>query len=291
MLTDTHCHIHEQDFPIPATEVLQNASANNVRQMFCVGTSIQSSEDAVEFVKKYDKSVLASSKNNMEIPKQVQDDESIIQDDERLSFFAILGVHPHETKTFSDEDDKTLRDLIKNNREIIKGIGEIGLDYYYEFSPRKTQISVLEKQLQIAASHSLPISFHVRDSRENSGEVWTDFWSVINNFSNIRAVMHSFTDTRVNLGKALERGFYIGVNGIITFNKNPAQTEMYREIPLNRILLETDAPFLAPKPFRGQTNQPAYIKNIAEFLADFTDNSLEKIAEITTKNAGDLFLN
>lgn len=263
MLVDTHCHIHRRDFPLDLHEVLENAAVNDVMKIFCVGSDLKSSREAIEFQQKF---------NN----------------EFGVKIFTILGTHPHEAKNFTNDDEVDLRKLIRENQGTVKGIGEIGLDYFYEFSPRDKQIAVFEQQLQIAIDHDLPVSFHVRDKTETPA-VFDDFWPIINNFPQIRGVMHSFTDTRANLEIALSHGFYVGVNGIITFNKNPVQTEMYRAISLDRILLETDAPFLAPIPFRGKPDQPAYIKNIAEFLAEFANKSIQEIAEQTTKNARELF--
>ncbi|MCL1876962.1 TatD family hydrolase [Candidatus Saccharibacteria bacterium] len=281
---DTHCHIHEDDYPLDRVEVLKNAANAGVTEIFCVGTDIKSSQDAIQFANEFDEKF-------------------------GVKISATIGVHPHEVKDLVEADYDVLSNLVNcaqdslpskiKNGQIsgpflhektvlcakLAGIGEIGLDYFYEFSPREVQIKALERQLQIASDHNLPVSFHVRDGAKNSHSAFVDFWSIIANFPKIRGVMHSFTDTRDNLNRALNNGFFIGVNGIITFNKDPDQTAMYRAIPLDRILLETDTPFLSPKPFRGKPNQPSRIREIAEFLAEFMNVPVEKIAEQTTKNA------
>ena len=246
-LIDTHCHIHEHDYPLDRDETLRAAEAAAVTKVICVGTDMRSSYDAFTFA---------------------TDHENV---------WAIVGVHPHEAKYGIDG----LEDLIQKDKVV--GIGEIGLDYYYNHSPCDTQIEILNQQIELALKYKKPINFHVRDA-------FNDFWPIFDNFNQpIRGVVHSFTDSIPNMEKALERGLSIGVNGIATFNKDLAQEAMYKAIPLERMVLETDAPFLAPKPYRGQTNQPAFVKNIAEFLSNLRGESVDSIANTTTKNAESIF--
>ena len=259
-LIDTHCHIHESDYPLDRATVLRDAATANVTEIFCIGTDVESSRDAVRFAREFD------GKFGVKIS-------------------ATVGAHPHHAKDLVDAD----YDVLKKLATEAVGMGEIGLDYFYEFSPRKAQIAALERQLQIAVDHNLPVVFHTRDGGKNSYSAFDDIWSIIDNFPGIRGIFHSFTDTRENLKRAVDRGFFIGVNGIMTFNKNPEQAEMYRTIPLDRMVIETDAPFLSPKPFRGKTNQPSYVRNIAEFIASTHSVSLAKIANQTTKNALSVF--
>ena len=266
MLIDTHCHIHERDFPLNRGEVLTACATADVTRIICVGTSMESSRDAINFAKKLNGKL-------------------------GVKIFAALGVHPHETADFSRKDLDELEKLIRENPKIIKGVGEIGLDYFYEFSPRETQIKVLEMQLQLAIDFNLPVSFHVRDSRDSDQEVWRDFWPVVNNFreKKLRAVLHSYTEqNRENLAESLAHNFYFGVNGISTFAKSDEQN-LWRDIPLAKIVLETDAPFLAPVPFRGQPNQPSFIPQIAKNLAKIKSENYDEIAKTTTANAEKLF--
>lgn len=247
MLIDTHCHIHEDNYPLDREAVLDVARASDVSKVLVVGTDIKSSLAAVEF---------AGSHDNV---------------------WSILGVHPHEAKFGIDG----LASLLTESKVV--GVGEIGLDYFYNHSPREVQIEMLNQQIELALKHDLPISFHVR-------EAFDDFWPIIDNFAGrARGVIHSFTDTIQNLEQALGRDFLIGVNGIATFNKDPNQHKMYETIPLDRIVLETDAPFLAPTPHRGQPNQPAFIVNIAEFLADLHRVEFDEVATKTTVAAEKLF--
>lgn len=155
-------------------------------------------------------------------------------------------------------------------------IGEVGLDYHYEGYDREAQIRLFEEMLQLAVDNDLPVSFHVR-------EAFTDFFAVVANFPKVRGVVHSFTDSKKALKRILETtDFYVGVNGLATYSTLPLP-------PLERILLETDAPFLAPVPHRGETNEPAYIAEIAKWLATKLGITAKEVAEITSKNVANLF--
>lgn len=245
-LVDTHCHIHDSEYPLDRTETIEKAHADNVMQMICVGTSQQSSKDAVAFA------------------------------EHRDGIYASIGVHPHDTNDGWEE----IRPLVGAPKLV--AVGEIGLDYFYTHSPRDVQILALEAQIDLALAAGLPIIFHVR-------EAFDDFWPIFDNFSGIRGELHSFTDTTKNLEEGLKRGLYVGVNGISTFTKDEAQKAMFATIPLERMLLETDAPFLTPAPFRGKVNEPAYVRRIAEFHAGARNVSVEEIAAATTANAKALF--
>ncbi len=247
MLIDTHCHIHEDDYPLDRETVLGAARASDVNKILVVGTDMKSSFAAVEFAGKHD------------------------------NVWSIVGVHPHEAKYGIDG----LANLLAEPGAV--GVGEIGLDYFYNHSPRETQIEMLNQQIELALKHDLPISFHVR-------EAFDDFWPIIDNFAGrARGVIHSFTDNIKNLEQALNRDFLIGVNGIATFNKDPDQHRMYQAIPLDRTVLETDAPFLAPSPYRGQPNQPAFVREVANFLARIHTVEFDEVATKTTGAAEKLF--
>ena len=247
MFIDTHCHIHESDFPLPISEVFEHAQSAGVQKLICVGTSEKSSREAIAFAGKHE------------------------------NVWASIGVHPHDTKDGYEE----LKSLVGSSNNII-AVGEIGLDYFYTHSPREMQIKALEHQIQLALEYDLPIIFHVR-------EAFDDFWPIFDKYPTIRGELHSFTDTKENLDKAIARGLYIGVNGISTFTKDESQKAMFDSIPLDRLLLETDAPFLTPNPFRGKVNEPAFVRNIAEYHANRRGVSVDEIATATTANAEKLF--
>lgn len=189
--------------------------------------------------------------------------------------YAAIGVHPHDTQ----DGYGKIADLAQRN---VVAVGEIGLDYFYSHSPREVQITALESQIQTALDNGLPIIFHVR-------EAFDDFWPIFDNFHGIRGELHSFTDTQTNLDKGFERGLYVGVNGISTFTKDPAQQQLYAAIPLDRMLLETDAPFLTPTPYRGTINEPAFVSEVAKAHAKLRGIAPEDVAQATSANATALF--
>ncbi len=241
MLVDTHCHIHEPDYP-DAEAAYARALEQGVSKMICVGTSQASSAQAIAFAASHP------------------------------AAFAAIGVHPHES-----HQGFALDFPIDN----VIAVGEIGLDYFYDHSPRQVQLEALRSQLAFAKQHSLPVIFHVR-------EAFADFWPLYDEYG-VPGVLHSFTDTQQTLDAALRRGLYIGVNGISTFTKDPAQQAMFDAIPLDRMVLETDAPFLTPAPLRGTINEPAFVRKTAEFHAERRGFSVEEIAAATTANAQTLF--
>lgn len=258
MMIDTHCHIHEAEFfeTYKLREEVYRGAIDAGVGMICVATSQLASEEAIEFVRDHENT------------------------------WAVLGVHPHETIGGWNR----IGEFLLEKHEKVVGIGEIGLDYFYMNTPRDTQIAALEEQLQWARDYNLPVSFHVRDRKNpNEGSVWNDFWPIVDNFSQIRGVLHSFTDTWQQCEYGLGRGFYIGINGISTFTKDAAQIDIYDRIPLENIVLETDSPFLTPAPFRGKMNQPMYVERVAEHLAAQRNASLVDVSAITTTNAKRLF--
>lgn len=190
--------------------------------------------------------------------------------------YASIGVHPHDTK-----DGYALLQSMSNAKII--AIGEIGLDYFYGHSPRETQIVALKHQIELALTRDLPIIFHVRDA-------FDDFWPIFDSYDGqIKGVLHSFTDSHENMTAAIVRGLYIGVNGISTFTKDATQQEMFASIPLENLLLETDAPFLTPVPLRGKVNEPAFVRYVAEHHARIRGLSPDEVAMRTTANAHALF--
>ncbi len=267
MLIDTHCHVHSEDYPLPAEEVLRNARAAEVEKMICIGTDLEDSRRAVEFAERHE------------------------------GVWATVGIHPeYASRSDSSVSARGLRDVFSegrggNDNGKIVAIGEVGLDYHYEPFDRKAQIRLFEEMLQLAVDVDLPVVFHVR-------EALLDFWPVVDNFMRggdvkLRGVMHGFSERS---GKAseyvemgLERGFYFSLNGIATFSKDRDQMAAFQRIPLERLMLETDAPYLAPPPYRGKPNQPVYVREIAKFLAREREVSLEELARKTAKNAEKLF--
>ena len=245
MLIDSHCHLHDREFfsEEDAVAMLKRAREAGVEKIVCIGTHPEDSLKALDFANQHE------------------------------NVYWTFGIHPESATKHYEFDE--LNALIQNQKKLV-AIGEVGLDYHYEPETREQQIKLFEMMCELASKNNLPLSFHVR-------EAFDDFFAVINNFPNLRGVVHSFSDSKKNLKKVLEQtDFYVGVNGIATYATLPTP-------PLERILLETDAPFLAPVPHRGETNESAYIKNIAEWLSVKLDTNFHTIEEVTTKNTTDLF--
>ncbi len=243
-LIDTHCHLHDQEFftPEQAEAILKEAAERNVREIIVIGTDPDDSAAASKF---------ASAHDNV---------------------YWTYGIHPeHASDWRQDESDELLQDYA----ELLVAIGEIGLDYHYDGYDRGAQIKLFERMLQLALDLHLPVSLHIR-------EAFADAWPVLDNFPGTTGVVHSFTGSKQELKRALDRGFYIGVNGLATYTTPPLP-------PLEKMLLETDAPFLTPVPFRGTINKPGYVSNIATYLAGKLGVAEEILVEQTTKNARQLF--
>jgi TatD DNase family protein len=248
-LIDTHCHIHWKDYGLDAEEVIERAHDTGVAKMICVGTDEETSKLAIEFSK------------------------------EHPGVYATVGVHPH----YASLSIGDLDGLVKQNLTSIVAIGEVGLDYYQNQNSHEDQIKLLRQQIQLALKYNLPIIFHVR-------EAFDDFWPIFDEFTGVRGVLHSFTDSAENLQKGLDRGLYIGINGYSTFIKDEAKKAMFSSVPVGKMLLETDAPFLTPAPFRGKMiNEPAYVRNVAEYHGEIHNLGLDEISAITTENARELF--
>lgn len=261
-LVDTHCHIHDDDYPLSPVETLENSASSGVNRVITMGSDVDSSLAAVDFSSNY------SGQYGVDI-------------------YYGLGIHPHNIKPDSNLMVEKLRKIASQRPNNLVAIGEVGLDYYYNEQSANQQIEGLQAQIQLAVDLNLPLSFHVRSGQY--GDAFSDFWVVLNNFHSVRGVIHSFTDSEKNLEIALKNNLLIGVNGIVTFNKQPELDQVYNLIPLTSLVLETDAPYLSPIPFRGKPNQPASIARIADFMANKRGVSLSELASITTANAGRIF--
>lgn len=196
----------------------------------------------------------------------------------RDNCWASIGLHPHDAKL----GKPALDDLVNLLDKSVIAIGECGLDYYYNHSDKKDQASALHYQVQLAVEHDLPLIFHIRDA-------FDDFWPIFDAHPGARGVVHSFTAGREQLDEILSRGLFVGINGIITFSKDQKQLDVAKAVPLEFLILETDAPFLTPVPFRGKINESKHILQIARFLNDLRDESFEELAKATSENAEKLY--
>ena len=258
MLIDSHCHLHDQEWftPEQAEQELAAAHQAGVDRVICIGTDPADSLAAQAFAAQHPEA------------------------------YWTYGIHPEfATRPATTSDPATSAANPQTNLATprlprdsrLLAIGEIGLDYHYSSDPaaRTAQIHLFETMLDLAVRHQLPVSLHLR-------EAFADAWPILDNFSPLTGVVHCFTGSKRDLKNALDRGFYIGVGGLATYTTNPLP-------PLDRLLLETDAPFLTPAPFRGKINSPRYIKTIALSLAEQLGETFSNIEEQTTQNARNLF--
>ncbi len=263
MLIDTHCHLHDREFfeADEAKKMITRANKAGVEKIICIGTSHEDSLVAREF---------ANDHNNIYWTYGVHPQEATREF--RLGAFRSAAARELAPSARGDGPDGR-----GPERNSLVAVGEVGLDYHYNGYSREAQIKLFEEMLQLAIDNDLPVSFHVR-------EAFSDFFGVVANFPKVRGVVHSFTDSKKTLKRILnETEFFVGVNGLATYSTLPLP-------PIERILLETDAPFLAPVPHRGGTNEPAYIADIAEWLVSKLDISATEVAQITSDNASRLFL-
>jgi len=287
MLIDTHCHIHWPDYPIDFDEAIDHAHKAGIMEMICVGTDEADSQIAVKFAEEHE-SVFATVGVHPHYAEKGIGDIARLVDTVYSGNGFVPGLKrapaPIQTRAADVSSNKDVQqdsDFVKSK---LVAIGEIGLDYYKNRSSHESQQKILREQIEIALKYDLPIIFHVREAYE-------DFWPIFDSYQGIRGVLHSFTDTMENAQKGLDRGLFIGVNGISTFTKDEAQKAMFAALPLDKTILETDAPYLTPSQFRGkvQVNEPAFVKEIAEHYGAIHQISFDEVAKVTTANARALF--
>ncbi len=266
---DTHCHIHEALREVSDREdsvykkwqkgggrdpdvMIREAAEVGVTKLICVGCTVADSALAVEFAHK------------------------------RSGIWASIGVHPHAAQHVADNTPALEQFAALATRPKVVAVGECGLDYFYAHSPKLAQEKVLRFQIELALQHDLPMIFHIRDA-------FDDFWPIFDSYKGVRGVVHSFTAGKIELNEVLARGLYVGLNGIMTFTKNQAQLNAAKAVPSGRLLLETDAPFLTPVPYRGKLCESKHVRLTAEFLAKLRGEPLELLANHSSKNATALF--
>lgn len=277
--SDTHCHLDLNNFDEDRLEVLERANTAGLTRILIPGISIESSRDAVNLAETHE------------------------------MVFAAIGMQPNNALSWEKRSiDDLKRIFISAKKSTIGGrnkiiaIGEIGLDYYWEAAPREQQQSILQEQLRLAASLDLPVILHLREKKDAEfGDCASDLLEIISDWTrSLKAtsksmadrpgVVHSFSGNKETARKVIELGFYIGVTGPVTYSNNSERHKVIAEIPLERILLETDAPYLTPHPKRGQRNEPANIPIIAAKIAEYHGKTLAEVAEMTCSNAKKLFL-
>jgi TatD DNase family protein len=251
-LVDTHAHLHDKAFDSDRDATIDRMRAAGIRTAITVGCDLADTQRAFAIAGQYD-------------------------------LFASAGIHPHEAKDAPADIAAAFEPYLRNPR--IVAIGETGLDYYYDHSPRDVQQRVLRAQIAIARAANLPLIFHHRDAFEDFRAILRDEWQ-----PGMRGVVHCFTgDTAQGKTYVEEFGLYLGIGGIITFKTAQPIRDAVAAAGVDRLLLETDCPYLAPVPHRGQRNEPAYVAITAQKVAEILSLPADDVAELTTQNAKNLF--
>jgi TatD DNase family protein len=249
-LIDSHCHLDSPEFDADRDEVVTRALEAGVEQMVAIGTG--------------------NGPPDLEAGIRLAD--------RYPQFYATVGIHPHDAAKATDPDFQRLAELLSHPKVV--ALGEIGLDYHYDFSPRETQTSVFIQQMEIAAAVKKPIVIHTREAWDDTAALLEKYWKP----HGIGGIMHCFSGGPVEARRALGLGFYLSFGGIVTFPKALDLQAAAKEAPADRILVETDSPYLAPVPKRGKRNEPALVVHTARKLAELRGQSMEEVSRSTSEN-------
>ena len=251
MLFDTHAHMDDRAFDTDRHELLAGLPEQGVGLVMNPGCSLESSRNADALSRQYD------------------------------FVYAAVGSHPDAADEVNDDVLEAFRKLCKLNPKI-KAIGEIGLDYHYEDIPREIQLKAFRAQMALAAELDLPVIVHEREAH-------ADGMAVVDEFPTVKGVFHCYSGSAEMAKELVKRGWYIGFTGVLTFKNAKKAVEVASQIPLERLVLETDCPYMAPEPFRGKRNYPGYLYRMAERLAEIRGMTVEDIHRITTENGKRLY--
>jgi len=256
-LIDSHAHLDDRRFDKDREAVIDRAAQTGVTRIVTIGADLESSRAAVELARTHQ------------------------------GIYAVVGVHPHDAKTVDARILAELHVLCRQKPHVV-AVGEIGLDFYRDLSPRDVQRRAFRQQLELADQVGLPVVIHDRESR---GEVLNILAGWVRRRPGDRppGVIHCFSGDAAQAQRAVGLGFYVGIDGPVTYPDARKLAEVARTVPLERLLIETDAPYLTPQPHRGQRNEPAYVRLIAERIAELRGLSLAEVARVTTENARRLF--
>lgn len=249
-MIDTHSHINFDDYKENFDSFLKDIKDNGTDYVIIPGVEPSTFDEIISLCEKYD------------------------------MLFAAIGIHPSEAKTYTTEVEKEIYEKLKNEKVI--AIGEIGLDYYWEQETKELQKEVFRKQLKIAEELQIPVLIHDREAHE-------DTFNILQEFNLKDVIFHCFSGNSEFAQKCIEKGYYIAIGGVVTFKNAKDLKEVAKITPLEKLLLETDAPYLAPVPFRGKLNTPAYLKYIAQEIANIKEIDVEKVKQQTTINAQKIF--
>ena len=252
MLIDSHCHINSEEMRLEARTILNRASSAGVGKIINVGCDYEDSCEAVALVDSFP----------------------------HVNLYASVGIHPHEAKRYDEKIPDEFQRLIKNDRVV--AIGEIGLDYHYDNSPREIQQKIFDLQLKFAAKNNMPVILHIREAMEPA-------MKILREYPSLSLLFHCYSGGLEYLDEILERKAMCSFGGAVTWNTKGSEElrEVVRKIPIENILLETDSPYMSPVPFRGKRNEPAYVKYVYEAVANEREMSVDDLAnqiEINAKN-------
>ena len=250
MFIDTHIHLNMEQYDKDRDDVVARASRAGVKKIIDVSTDIESGIKSRELAAAYDE------------------------------IFSAVGIHPHEASTWSEETEVSLRQLLTGPK--IVALGEIGLDYYYDYSPREAQHYAFRQQLRLAQDLHLPVIIHVREAMSDALRILEE------EADGIRGVFHCFGGDAADAREVVARGFHVSFTGVVTF-KNFKRTDAVAAVPLENLLLETDGPFMAPVPYRGKRNESAFMVKTAEKIAEIKDTTLDFISGAILENSRFLF--
>ena len=253
---DTHCHLNFSQYHSDMEEVIARAFEADVAKLVNIGTNLKASQESVNLASRYQ------------------------------NIFASVGIHPHDARNVSTDTLLQLESLAKDRKVV--AIGEIGLDFYRNLSSKEAQKEVFIKQLELALRLEQPIIIHCRDAYKDVLDILDEVY-LPKLGDRLPGVIHSFSSGINYLQEFLKRGFYIGFNGMITYPNNDKLIEAVKATPNDRILIETDAPYLSPQAYRGNRNEPMWIIEVAKTIAKIKEISLEDVANLTTNNAIHLF--
>lgn len=251
MLFDSHAHLDDEKFDMDRDEVIARALENGVTGMINAGSCMASSARSVALAQQYD------------------------------SIYAAVGIHPHDAKAAQEQDYEQLAAWSQLHKVV--GIGEIGLDYYYDFSPRDLQRTVFVRQIDVARQMDMPFIIHDRDAHGDILEV------LRKEAKGLKGVLHCFSGSLEMAKEVIKMGFYISIAGPVTFKNAAKLPEIVASVPLERLLVETDCPYLTPHPHRGKRNEPAYVKLVAEQVASLRGMDFSDLAKATSENVKRLF--
>lgn len=246
-IIDSHAHLDDEKFNEDREQIIENFEKDRVLCMINPSVDLESSIKASDLSKKHDK------------------------------IFSMIGSHPHEAKHYTENTRNQYKKLVLENKKIV-AVGEIGLDYHYDFSPRDVQREVFIDQIQLARKLNLPIVIHSREAFEDTYKILKE------HAKDVKVLLHSFNETWEECQKYLDLGFYISLGGMITFKNTKNLTKVVENIPIDRVVLETDSPYLTPVPYRGRRNEPKYTHFVAKRMAEMRVEDIDYIIENINKN-------